>query len=582
MIPLLDRAIPLRVRNTFDATQPGTRIAADVKAGSYPVKALTAVPHQALISIEGGGMMGVPGIAGRTFGALAAAGHSVAMISQSSSEASICFVLPEAEAARAVQVLSDAFEFELRHRLIDVVRAERDMALVAVVGLGMRGTPGIASRTFGALARESINVVAIAQGSSELNITVAIHGKDVPRALTALHREYQLDRRSALATPRGREAALTLLGFGQIGRALARQLVSQSRWFRSDLGLELRCVAVADRSGVKVDEKGFAGRTLVALADRKERTGRLLSRRRTLDLDAIAGEMRERLWPLPSNRPVLVDLTAEETLPLLLEALDRGSHVVLANKKPLAVPQRDFDALFEVARRRGLSVRYEATVGAGLPVLDTLAKLREAGDQVLSVSGCLSGTIGYILTEVEAGVAFSRAVREAHTLGYTEPDPRDDLSGMDVARKALILARTLGRRLDLDDVHVEALFPKRLSHADPERFMMNLEKLDAEFAGRVETAKRAKKVLRYVARIRGNAIRVGLEAVPETTPIGRLRGTDNQIVFQTQRYRVHPLVVTGPGAGVEVTAAGVLNDLVAIATGEARHPTESRNGARRG
>jgi aspartokinase/homoserine dehydrogenase 1 len=569
MIPLLDRKIPLYVRNTFRESS-GTRIADDVKPGAYPVKALTAIHRQSLISIEGSGMIGVPGVAGRAFSALSQAGHSVSMISQASSEASICFVLPEAEADHAVNALEEAFLLERKSKLIDRIRNEKEIALIAVVGMGMRGRPGIAARTFSALSGAAVNIIAIAQGSSELNITIAVDEKDATRALQALHNEYQLDKLRPLADTSGRESKLTLLGFGQIGRELAAQLIAQDKHLRDESGIDIKVTALADRSGIKIEEHGFKPSALQKLAKQKASGTRLFDRDSPLTLRQLQAMMREELWLLPSHRPILVDLTSEETAPLIQEALENGFHIVLANKKPLAVAQIEFDRLLQTAKERGLALRYEATAGAGLPVLDTLAKLQEAGDRVETILGCFSGTLGFIMTALEEGKRFSEAVREAWKLGYTEPDPRDDLSGTDVARKALILARTLGRRLELSDIALESLFTKAVDDDDPARFVEKLAALDAVFADRVARAKSEKKVLRYVAKIGRRTISVGIEAVGQASPLGRLHGTDNTIVIQSKRYSTNPLVVTGPGAGAGVTAAGVLNDIVAITMVERR------------
>ncbi|MGA7614363.1 MAG: bifunctional aspartate kinase/homoserine dehydrogenase I [Thermoanaerobaculia bacterium] len=570
LIPLADRRIPLRVRNAFQAESTGSRIASDVLPGDYPVRALTAIHRQALISIEGSGMMGVPGVAGRAFSTLSQAGHSVSMISQASSESSICLVLPESEAAHAVVALESAFEAERRLKLVERIRAEKRIALIAVVGLGMRGRPGIAARTFSSLSGERVNVIAIAQGSSELNITVAVSEEDAARALRGLHTEFQLDRIRPLADVSGRESKLTLLGFGQIGRALASQLISQEKHLRHELSADLQVIAVADRSGIRIDEKGFSATALQKMARRKAAGGKLFDRDSPLTLQQIQELMRKELWLLPSHRPILVDLTSEETAPLIQEALERGFHVVLANKKPLAVPQIEFDRMMQTAKERGLSLRYEATAGAGLPVLDTLAKLRESGDRVETILGCFSGTLGFLMSALEDGVPFADAVKKAWKLGYTEPDPREDLSGMDVARKALILARTLGRRVEISDITLEPLFGPELDDPDPETFIENLRSLDDVYRRRLEKARREKKVLRYVARIGRRAIRVGIDALPESSPMGRLRGTDNQVVIHSRRYKTNPLIVTGPGAGADVTAAGVLNDIVAITTEERR------------
>jgi bifunctional aspartokinase / homoserine dehydrogenase 1 len=543
MIPLVDRRIPLLVRNTFH-DGAGTRIAGDVKSGAYPVRALTAIHGQALIAIEGKGMTGIPGVAGQAFTALSQAGHSASMISQASSESSICFVVPQPEAAHAVAALERAFELERKLHLIDRIDPRPGVALLAVVGLGMRGHAGIAARTFSAISAAGVNIIAIAQGSSELNITVAVDEQDATAALCALHDEYQLHKVRPLADSSGREAALTLLGFGQIGRELARQVVAQQPHLRRDAGVDLKITGVADRSGVRIDEDGFSPAALQRLAKQKAAGTRLFGK----DPQGF-----DALWPLPSYRPILVDLTSDETGELLLEAMQHGFNVVLANKKPLAGPQESFDRLIETAKERGLSFRYEATAGAGLPVLDTIAKLQQAGDRIETIVGCFSGTLGYIMSELEKGVAFSAAVRKAQELGYTEPDPRDDLSGMDVARKALILARTLGHRAELAEIRLEPLAGD-----------------DDEFRDKVEKARRDKRVLRYMAKIRARSISVGLEAVPESSPAATLHGTDNQVAIYSKRYSKNPLVVTGPGAGATVTAAGVLNDIVAIATEERR------------
>lgn len=581
MIPLAERGIPLLVRNTFSDAHAGTRIAGDVKPGDYPVRALTAIRNQALIAIEGGGMVGVPGVAGRAFSALSAAGHSVSMISQASSEASICFVVPGNEAKHAVAALEEAFALERSMKMIDRIATTTKIALIAVVGLGMRGRPGIAARTFSALATGKVNIVAIAQGSSELNITVAVAEGDATRALLALHAEYQLDKVRPLADTTGRESKLTLLGFGQIGRALAGQLISQKRHLRQELGIEVKVTAIADRSGIKIEEKGFSTQLLQRLSQQKASGARLFDRGSPLTLEQLQTMMRDELWLLPSYRPILVDLTSEETAPLLQEALERGFHIVLANKKPLAVPQIEFDRLMQTARDRGLSIRYEATAGAGLPVLDTLAKLQEAGDRVHEILGCFSGTLGFLTTAMEDGTPFAGAVRSAWKLGYTEPDPRDDLSGTDVARKALILARTLGRRVELSDIQVEPLFRPEEDDSDPETFIRNLERRNEEFATRVAGAARDGSVLRYVARIGARGLRVGLEAVPRSSPMGALRGTANQVAIYSKRYKTNPLVVTGPGAGAAVTAAGVLNDIVAITMEEKRATSQARPARRR-
>ncbi|MFW7380069.1 MAG: bifunctional aspartate kinase/homoserine dehydrogenase I [Oligoflexus sp.] len=567
IIPLVPNNIPLLVKNTFQPELPGTMIAGDVEPGAYPVKALTAILGQSIVSVEGKGMMGVPGIAGRTFGALAQAQISVSLISQSSSESSICFVVPTTEAYRAVETLQIAFRFELEHRLIDDIRIQSNQAVLAIVGLGMTGTPGIAARAFNSLYRYKINVNAIAQGSSELNISIVIDADRVQDALRSLHREYQLEKLKVYHAQDHGEARLAICGFGQIGQELTKQIESQRDYFRDKLDITCPFVAFADSSGVVVKELGFDSDEIQGFYNLK-RSGRKLAGQDRKKISEIQSEMQTKLWQLGFHKSIFVDLTAEETAPLIRQALLNDFHVVLANKKPLAIPMEEFDELFQIAKSRGLMLRYEATVGAGLPVLDTLEKLAGAGDDVFEILGCLSGTLGYLMTEMQDGSSFSEAVRKAYNMGYTEPDPRDDLSGMDVARKALILARTLGFRVNMEDIALEALYEEDLSDDDPNRFIDKLKSLDDKYAERMAKAAKQGKVLRYVARLNREQVSVGIEELPLDSPLGRLRGTDNQVTIRSRRYDANPLIVTGPGAGADVTAAGVLNDIVAIAASQ--------------
>ena len=432
----------------------------------------------------------------------------------------------------------------------------------------MRGVPGIAARTFGALGRAGTNIVAIAQGSSELNISVVIRSADVKSALAALHDEFQLEKSHALSVRSARETSIAMLGFGQIGRKLTEQLLAQDSFLRVERGVDWKCVALADRSGVISSTEGFsADRVKELLAKKAAGTALAPGGAAAAGIEATLEALRRSLWQMPFSRAILVDTSAEDTAPILLEALRSGFHVALANKKPLTVDQEHYDELWEEARRRGLSLRHEATVGAGLPVLDTLSKLREAGDEVRTILGCLSGTLGVVMSSLQKGELLSQAVIRAHAAGYTEPDPRDDLSGVDVARKALILARTLGRRLNLEDVEIEPLLPFPKERDSVEAFLASLPSHDAVFGERVAEAKKSGMVLRYVARIGEKQVRVGVEAVPLQSSLGSLDGSDNQVVIRTGRYDQNPLVVTGPGAGADVTAAGVFNDILAISLG---------------
>ena len=558
LIPLAGRRIPIFVRPFDDPGSPGTEVSEMVKPGRLPVKALTAAAGQALVTVTGNGMLGVPGIAARTFAALHGRKISVSLISQASSEHSICFSVPEPFAADARDSLIQEFQGEIARREIDGVEVSPGMATVAVVGLGMHGTPGVAAGVFSALAAGGINVVAIAQGSSELNISVVVAASEAGEAQRRIHAGFQLSRIAGGSVIRPERMEVVLLGFGHIGRALAGLLSRVKR-----PALDLRVAAVIDRSGFIFDPNGISSRRLASLASDKRKGKHLAHLPKG---QAASAEMAvAHIAGYALTRPVLVDLTADDTAPALEQALTHGMDLVLANKRPLADRGAVSEALWQTARAHGRRILHEATVGAGLPIIDTYHKLIESGDRVDSIEGLLSGTLGFVLSEVSSGVPFSRAVRTAMTKGYTEPDPRDDLSGMDVARKALILARLLGYRGELRPSSVESLVPKWARTLSLEEFLARLEELDAPWRRRVETAKSAGAVLRYVALVTAETIEVGVQTVPGTSPLASIKGSDNQLVFTTARYKANPLVITGPGAGAEVTAAGVLNDILRLA-----------------
>ncbi len=558
LIPLTGRRISIYVRPFENPSSTGTEVSEQVPPGKTPVKALTAAMGQALITVTGNGMLGVPGIAARTFSALHTRQISVSLISQASSEHSICFSVPEAFGVSARDSLLQEFQGEISRREIDGVEVSPGMATVAVVGLGMHGTPGVAAGVFSALAAGNLNVVAIAQGSSELNISVVVSAADAPEALRRIHAAFQLSRIAGGSVIRPEQMEIVLLGFGQIGRALSTLLSGVKR-----SALSLRVAAIIDRSGFVFDPDGISPRRLTSLASEK-RKGRVLAElprgKRATTLEAVSHIAAHAL-----TRPVLVDVTADDTAPALEHALLHGMDLVLANKRPLADQQAISGALWQTAQARGRRILHEATVGAGLPIIDTYHKLVESGDRVHRIEGLLSGTLGYVLSEVSDGVAFSRAVRSAMAKGYTEPDPRDDLSGMDVARKALILARLLGYQGELSQSGVESLVPGWARTITLGSFIDRLTELDSHWKSRVKSAKRQGSVLRYVASVTPDKVEVGVQAVPATSPLATIKGSDNQLVFVTDRYKANPLVITGPGAGAEVTAAGVLNDILRLA-----------------
>jgi bifunctional aspartokinase / homoserine dehydrogenase 1 len=379
---------------------------------------------------------------------------------------------------------------------------------------------------------------------------------DAEVAAQAVHDEFQLDKIGGGGLREDDRLDVVLLGVGLIGRELLRMLPRVRRRVKPTI------VGLVDRSGFVFEPEGLSARQLAAYAKGKEAGGTLatMSGGRT----GTAAEAVAYIGTHALARPVLVDVTAHETLPAIRAAIVANMDIVMANKRPLSAPRAEVASLRALAVKHGSRLLHETTVGAGLPVMDSYAKLVETGDKVLRIEGCTSGTLGFLLTEIGKGRPFSESLRDAMSRGFTEPDPRDDLSGMDVARKALILARMMGFGGDLTDVTVESLVPAAYRAMPLPKFLAALAQQDAAWSERFAAATKGGRVLRYVLNASPKKVEVGLRAVSPTHPLAGLRGTDNQIVFTTMRYREHPLVITGPGAGPAVTAAGVLNDILQL------------------
>jgi aspartokinase/homoserine dehydrogenase 1 len=556
LLPLAGSRTALRVRPFADLAASGTEISARREVDPPPVRSLSAVQHQALVTVAGTGILGVPGMSARTFGALQSAGISVSLIAQASSEYTIDFTVPSAAAREAVSVLQRAFRSEIQHGELETIRAREGIAIMAVVGRRMAGHPGIAARVFDALEAAEVNVVAIAQGSSEHNISVVVEERDVPAGLRRIHAAFQLGKEGGGRPRRRTGKDVVLLGAGTIGQATLDLLASTPQRFAA-----LRIVAVIDRRGMIENPAGFEPGELAAIARHKRNGGPLAGLpggRRTTPRAALEGLARRALI-----RPAIVDLTAEDTGALLRIMAESGFDVVLANKRPLAGPLAEYRALLDALEAHGGRLRHEATVGAGLPFILAVRQLIATGDKVRRIEGALSGTLGSVLSALDTGGSFAEAVRAARAAGMTEPDPRDDLSGMDVARKALILDRLLGHRRELADVQVESLV-RRGGRSTAAGWLAGLDRDDAWWRARAARAHDAGTVLRYVASIGSSRVEVGLKAVSRADPLGQLTGSANRVVIRSGRYAESPLVITGPGAGPDVTATGVLADLLSL------------------
>jgi len=544
MAPAVLKGIPIWIRNTFAPEKPGTLICAE-PTSELAVKGITSIDRCALVNLEGAGMIGVPGTAHRLFGALRDHGISVILISQGSSEHSICFAIPEAEAIRAEAVVREAFESELRQGQIQSVEVDTGCSILAVVGDGMAGSHGVAAKVFDSLGGAAVSVRAIAQGASERNISVVIDGKHSSRALRAVHSSFYLSPHTV---------SIGLIGPGGVGGVLLDQLASQVERLSQELKLDLRVRGIMTSSRMHLANSQVPlQRWREALNDRSE----------AADLTRFAEHVHADHLP----HAIIIDCSASTDVAMNYpQWLAQGIHIVTPNKKANSADLDFYARLQEAKRQGGAHYLYEATVGAGLPIIQTLRDLRETGDEIQRIEGMLSGTLAYLFNVWDGSEPFSSIVRTAKAKGYTEPDPRDDLSGTDFARKLIILAREMGLRLELEDVQLEALVPPALASCPPAEFLDRLPEFDAAIAKRLAAAHSHGRVLRYVGSVdaaTGKAV-VGLMELERSHTFANINLTDNVVRFMTRRYNENPLVVQGPGAGPEVTAGGVFADLLRV------------------
>ncbi|NOU28479.1 MAG: bifunctional aspartate kinase/homoserine dehydrogenase I [Polyangiaceae bacterium] len=549
IVPLLESGIPLRIRSTLDPAAEGTRIdAAGGTARDRPT-CVTSLEEMVLYELEGTHRSEGIGIAPRALSALAEAGVDVWFASQAPRGNGIAILVARSQVERAHAALERAFAAELVRGALPKLRATEDVTLLTLVAEAMGQAPNVAGRFFGALGALGINVRAATQGATSRAISAVVSRADTPAAVRAVHAAFNLSRE---------QVNILLLGVGTVGGQVLAQLGEQRQARLRDHDLDLRVFGVAGRTKAVHRTEGLDPATAAEAL-------------RSQGVPWNVDELLDALARLPV--PILVDCTASEDMaPVYLAALRRGIHVVAANKKPLADTFAQYTNLRTAARKAHRAYRYETTVGASLPIVETLANLVRTGDRVRLVEGSFSGTLGYLANEVMAGVPLARAVARAKELGYTEPHPRDDLSGKDAARKALILAREVGLSVELDQVTVTPFVPESiLAHDDLGDFFAALERADDAFADRIRGLKAEGRVLRYLARIdltqQVPTLEVGPVGVPADHPATRLRGSEAFVAFTTERYAEYPLVVQGAGAGGAVTAAGVIADVLALSQG---------------
>jgi len=544
MQPAMVSNIPIWIKNTFNPSFKGTLISAESTNGKL-IKGISSINHISLLSVQGSGLLGVAGVSMRLFGTLGREKINVILISQASSEHSICFAIDTPSASMAKMAIEKEFQYEIKNEEIDEVQVENDLSIIAVVGEGMKHSPGTSGRMFSALGKNGVNVSAIAQGSSELNISAVIRQADVAKALSALHEAFFLSDRKLLH--------VFMVGTGLIGKTFVNMVHEQYVNLAKDNLLEVNVVAVANSKKMIFREDGLDLQTCI---DDMNHQGEVMTMKAFVD----------RMLSLNLPNSIFVDNTSSEEVTNFYEAiLSANVSIVTPNKKANSGPFQKYEALKKTAFKRGVKFLYETNVGAGLPVINTLNDLLLSGDKVVRVEAVLSGTLNYIFSSFTEGKKFSDVVKEAKAKGYTEPDPRDDLNGMDVARKILILSREAGSHLELSDIKVEDLVPESCKgDLSIEQFFTNLEKHDGAFEEMRKKAAGKKEKLRYMAILENGKVAIQLGGVNDQHPFYSLAGSDNIILLTTQRYHDRPMVIRGPGAGAEVTAAGVFADVIRI------------------
>ncbi len=536
--------IPIVIKNKLNPDFPGTVISKKTNH-NFIIQGISSISDIALLRLQGSGMVGVPGVSKRLFGALSNEKINIILISQASSEHSICFAVEPNSAEQAKNAIESEFSEEIKNNQIDPVFIEKNLSIIAIVGENMRHTPGISAKLFSALGKNGINISAIAQGSSELNISTVISKTDEEKALNAIHDAFFLSGTKTLN--------IFMIGCGQIGSTLLDQIQAQSASLQQNQSLEIKLIGIAN------SKKSFFDKDGIDLKNWKE----------TLENSepSTTEEFVEKMIKLNLPNSIFIDSTGNEKITENYEKiLGNSISIVTPNKKANSGDYKTYLKLKETAKKSNIKFLYETNVGAGLPIINTLHDLLYSGDKIIRIEAVLSGTLSYIFNSFTGEKAFSEVVLETKQKGYTEPDPRDDLNGIDAARKILILAREIGLPLEMKDISVENLVPEDCRQTSSiEEFFSKLSTHNSDYSEKLAKAKTEGKRLCYIAKIENGKASVKLETVDSAHPFSALSGSDNIVSFTSTRYLERPLVIKGPGAGAEVTAAGVFADVIRIA-----------------
>lgn len=545
MIPAFLKKIPIVIKNTFEPGFEGTVIRHDCMPSNLPIKGISSINNISILNLEGSGMVGKSGFSGRLFSLLAREQINIILITQSSSEHSITFAVQPDDTAKAKKLIEQEFELELLAKKLEDVVIEQNLAIIAIVGENMKQTPGVSGKLFHALGRNGVNVRAIAQGSSEYNISVIISARDLAKALNAVH--------DGFFTQLTKTLHAFCLGTGNIGQTLFKQLNAHSAYLQEHNGIQVKIAGISNTRKMIFNTDG------ISLDNWQEE---LNASHETADLQAFVARMKSMNLP----NCVFIDNTASPKPVEVYEQVFKSNiSVITCNKIGNSASYKQYKTFHDTALQHGVDFFYETNVGAGLPIIRTLKDLMNSGDRIAKIEAILSGTISFIFNNFKGDANFHDVVKEAQEKGYTEPDPRDDLSGKDFMRKMLILARDAGYAMEEADVQIESVLPAAcLAAKTVEDFYAALKSEDAHFTNLKQQAEKDSKVLRYIGKLEDGKAEITLQMVDESHPFSTLSGSDNIISFTTDRYKERPLVVKGPGAGAEVTAAGVFADLINV------------------
>ena len=546
IFPVFHANIPILIKNTLNPEAPGTSIAREVKSDpAKAIKGISSINDTCLITVMGLGMVGVIGVNYRIFRALAKAGISVFFVSQAASENTTSIGVKNGDADLAIKVLEEEFAQEIRLGEINRMKKEPNLATVAIVGENMKRTPGIAGKLFGTLGRNGINVIACAQGASETNISFVITLDSLRKALNVIHDSFFLSDYQVLN--------VFLAGVGLVGSHLLEQIRMQREKLKENNSLKINVVGISNSKKFIIDREG------IDLSNYKENLN-------SSEHISTPEGFRDAIVGMNIFNSVFVDCTASpQVASIYKELLEHNVSVVTANKVAASSEYERYNELKQISRKRGAKFLFETNVGAGLPIINTIGDLIHSGDHILKIQAVVSGTLNYIFNVMSPTVPMSRAIRMAMEAGYAEPDPRIDLSGMDVLRKLVILSREAGYRLEQADVEKHLFIPEEYFAGSLNDFWKNIEKLDAGFEARRKELEINGKRLRFVASLEGGKAEIGLREVDSHSPFYHLEGSNNVILLTTERYNEYPLQIKGYGAGASVTAAGVFADIISIA-----------------